>query len=117
VPSFPFSQALTASQVGFNPVSRWQYSRAPWPAVVKILARATTAGVRVSVFAGSDNVVQRAPVQSGGTAGVTPSELNTPAFVFACDYNDPILPLFDEVLAGTPTLDGIISIEPDLSRM
>jgi len=56
--------------------------------------------------------VQRAPVQSGGTAGVTPSELNTPAFEFVADYNDPILPLFDEVLAGTPTLDGIVSIEP-----
>lgn len=112
MPSFPFSQALTANQQGFNPVSSWQYSRAPWPARVKVLCRATTAGVRVTVFAGSDNVVQRSPVQSGGTAGVTPSELNTPPFEFVADYNDPILPLFDEVLAGTPTVDGIISIEP-----
>lgn len=115
MPSFPFSQALTANQTGFNPIENWQYSRVPihWrQAVVRLFARATTVGVRVSVFAGSDNVVQRSNVQGGGTAGVTPSQLNTTPFVFLADPGDPILPLFDEVAAGTPTLDGLVEIEP-----
>ena len=77
-----------------------------------LISRATTTGVRLTAFAGSDNVVQRSPVQGGGTAGVTPSALNTTPVQFVADYNDPILLQFDEVSGGTPTVDGIIEIEP-----
>lgn len=116
MPSFPFSQALVANQVGFNPIDNWQYDRVPitWPqgALVRILARATTTGVRLSVFAGSDNIVQRSPVQGGGTAGVTPSVLNTTPHEFRAAPGDRLLPLFDEVAAGTPTVDGIVEINP-----
>jgi hypothetical protein len=113
VPSFPFSQALTANQSGFNPLSSWQYNRVPWPrALVTVLSRATTTGVRLTAFAGSDNVVQRSPVQGGGTAGVTPSPLNTAPFQFVAEYNDPILLQYDEVSGGTPTVDGLVEIEP-----
>ena len=116
MPELPFSQALTANQVGFNPLSAWQYDRVPiqWPlgALVTLLDRATTTGVRRTVFAGSDNIVKRSPVQSGGTAGVTPAPLNTPAFQFYAAPNDKITIEYDEVAAGTPTVDGWISIEP-----
>ena len=116
MPSFPFSQALTANQVGFNPIDNWQYDRVPltWPrgALCRLLARATTPGVRVSVFAGSDNIVQRSPVQAGGTVGVTPSPLNTTPWEWHAQPGDRLLPLFDEVLAGTPTVDGLFMIDP-----
>lgn len=116
MPDLPFSQALTANQVGFNPLSSWQYDRVPssWPlgAIVTLLDRATTTGVRRTVFAGSDNIIQRSPVQGGGTAGVTPSPLNTTPFQFVAAPNDRILILYDEVSAGTPTVDGLVSIEP-----
>lgn len=116
MPELPFSQALSANQVGFNPITNWQYDRVPiqWVrgALVTLLDRATTVGVRRTVFAGSDNIIKRSPVQGGGTAGVTPSPLNTPAFQFIASPNDKITIEYDEVAAGTPTVDGWVSIEP-----
>lgn len=116
MPSFPFSQALTANQTGFNPLTGWQYEFIPMAyargAAVKLLLRGTTAGIRSTVFSGAQTIQQRAPVQSGGTAGVTPSDLNTPAIAWVASPGDRIIPTFDEVLGGTPTLDGIIYVEP-----
>jgi hypothetical protein len=116
VPSFRYSQALTANQSGFNPLTGWQYATVPlaWAlgAVVTVTSRATTNGVRLTAFAGSDNTVQRSPVQGGGTAGVTPSALNTTPDVFVADQGDPVILQYDETLGGTPTLDGIVEIEP-----
>jgi hypothetical protein len=116
MPSFSWSQALTASQLGFNPLTGWQYEFIPQQygngAAVKLLARATTNGVRLTAFSGAQTIKQRSPVQGGGTAGVTPSELNTTPEVFVAQPGDRLILQFDEVLAGTPTVDGVIIIEP-----
>jgi hypothetical protein len=81
-------------------------------AYVAVLQRATTLGVRASLFTGSQNIQQRSPVQAGGTAGVTPSPLNTPVIDWQAAPDDLLQILDDEVLGGTPTVDGIITIEP-----
>lgn len=116
MPSFKFSQALTASQLGFNPLTGWQYEYVPreWPAgaYVKLLDRATTTGVRATIYSGSQTITQRSPVQGGGTAGVIPSELNTQPTDWIGAPGDRLLLLYDEVAAGTPTVDGIIVVEP-----
>lgn len=116
MPSFIFSQALTANQIGFNPLTGWQFQRVPNAfirgAYVAILQRATTTGVRASLFSGSQNIQQRSPVQAGGTAGVTPSPLNTPVIDFQAAPDDLLSILDDEVAGGTPTVDGLITIEP-----
>lgn len=116
MPSLIWSQALTANQLGFNPLTGWQFQRVPNAfirgAYVSVLQRATTNGVRSSLFTGSQNIQQRSPVQGGGTAGVTPSPLNTPVIDFIASPDDLLTILDDEVLAGTPTVDGIITIEP-----
>lgn len=116
MPAFRFSQALTANQKGFNPLTSWQFNRVPnaWVkgAFVKVITRATTNGVRESIFSGSQNILQSCNVQGGGTAGVTPAELNTPPTEFQAAPDDNLQILFDEVLGGTPTIDGIIIIEP-----
>ena len=116
MPSFIFSQALTANQIGFNPLTAWQFQRVPnnfvKGAYVSVLQRATTTGVRASIFTGSTNIQQRSPVQAGGTAGVTPSSLNTPIIDFRASPDDLLQILDDEVAGGTPTVDGIINIEP-----
>lgn len=116
MPSFIFSQALTANQIGFNPLTGWQFQRVPNAfragAYVAVLQRATTTGVRASIFSGSQNIQQRSPVQGGGTAGVTPSPLNTPVIDFQAAPDDLLSILDDEVAGGTPTVDGIITIEP-----
>ena len=116
MPSFVWSQALTANQLGFNPLTGWQFERVPnmflRGAYVAILQRATTTGVRVSIFTGSQNIVQRSNVQGGGTAGITPVSFTTPVVDFRATQDDKLTLEDDEVAAGTPTVDGIITIEP-----
>jgi len=118
MPSLPISQALTANQAGYNPVSGWQYEFVPMAyrkgAVVRIFARATTAGVRLTVYSGSQTIQQRAPVQGGGTAGTTPTVFTTPPIEFHAAPGDRLITSFDEVLGGTPTLDTVINIDPIL---
>ena len=116
MPSLIWSQALTANQLGFNPLTGWQFQRVPnafvGGAYVSILQRATGVSVRASIFTGSQNIQQRSPIQSGGTAGVTPSALNTPVIDFVASPDDLLSILDDEVAGATPTVDGIITIEP-----
>jgi len=95
-----------------NPLAGWQYEYLPWPAQVIILLRSTTTGNRVTVYSGSETIQERSPVQAGGTIGVTPSELNTPAISFLAAAGDRLKIVLDEVLGGTPTVDGLIIANP-----
>jgi len=112
MPNLIWSTALTANQLGQSPLSGWQFEYVPWPAYVRIYQRATTNGVRATYFSGSQTIQQRSPVQGGGTAGVTPAPLNTPGVEFVAGPGDRLIIQNDEVLAGTPTVDGIIFVDP-----
>jgi len=112
MPQLNFSQALTANQLGFNPVAGWQYEYVPWPASVILLVRATGVSTRLTLYSGSETIQERSIVQSGGTAGVTPSELNTPAIYFQAAAGDRLKTVIDEVGGLTPTVDGIVIINP-----
>lgn len=112
MPQFAFSTVFTANQLGVNPLSGWQYEYLPWPAAVMLLVRSTTTGNRITIFSGSETIRERTPVQAGGTAGVTPSELNTPADSWQSAGGDRLKLVIDEVLGGTPTVDGIIVVNP-----
>lgn len=116
MPALPFSTAMTANQLGLNPLSGWQYEYVPsaWArgAVVSVLARATTTGARMAVFSGSQTIQERAQVQGGGTAGTTPSPLNTAPLTFMAAPGDRLKLSIDEVAGGTPTIDGLVQIEP-----
>lgn len=116
MPQLPYSRAMTANQLGDNPLTGWQFEYVPNAyirgAAVSLMQRATTTGVRTTVYSGSTTIIQRSPVQGGGTAGVTPSPLNTTPLTFVAAPGDRILIQNDEVAAGTPTVDGLIEIEP-----
>ena len=118
MPAFSFTQALTANQVGFNPLTNWQFERVPnaWArgAYVKVLVRTTGAAgnVRMSITSGSTTIQQRAPVNVGGTAGVQPVDFNTPACEFLAAPDDKLALAIDETAGATPTVDGIVTIEP-----
>ncbi len=112
MPQLNWSTAMTANQLGLNPLSGWQYEYLPWPAQIIILMRATGLSARVSVFTGSETIQERSPVQAGGTAGTTPSELNTPAISFQAAAGDRLKLVIDEVSGLTPTVDGIIIANP-----
>jgi hypothetical protein len=112
MPQLNFSQALTANQLGFNPLSGWQYEYLPWPAQVILLLRSTDVNLRATVYSGSETIQERAPIQGGGVAGTTPSELNTPAISWIAAAGDRLKVVIDNVAAGTPTVDGLIIANP-----
>lgn len=112
MPQLNFSQALTANQLGFNPLAGWQYEFLPWPAQILLLIRATDNNERATIYSGSETIQERSPVQGGGTAGVTPSELNTPAIAWQAAAGDRLKAVIDNVAATTGTVDGIIIANP-----
>ena len=112
LPQFPFSTVFTANQLGVNPLTGWQYEYVPWPASVIYLARSTTTGTRQTIYSGSETIQERTPVQGGGTAGTTPSELNTTPVAFHAAAGDRLKLVIDEVAGGTPTVDGVVIINP-----
>lgn len=112
MPQLTFSQALTANQLGYNPLAGWQFEYLPWPAVVKLLVRATGVSARITVYTGSQTIQERSPVQAGGTIGVTPNDFTTAPTTFVGAAGDRLKLAIDEVAAATPTIDGVCIVEP-----
>ena len=116
MPSFIWSDTLVASQLGQTPIAGWQFERVPSAfvngAYLSVLQRATTVNGRQSIFSGSQNIFQRTPIASGGTAGVTPVLFNTPVVDWQATPDDLLSILNDEVGGAAITIDGIITIEP-----
>jgi len=116
MPSLTFSQALTANQLGYNPLDGWQFETIPYQyvrgAAVKLLVNCTDANARITVYSGSQTIQERSPVQGGGTAGTLPAELNTPPLVFLAGPGDRLKLAIDEVAGGTPTVNGVVVLEP-----
>lgn len=116
MPNLSFSNAMTANQLGYNPLSGWQFEYVPQEyvngAAVQLLVRGTDANTRITVYTGSQTVQERSPIQSGGTAGVTPSVLNTSPTTWIAQPGDRLKLAIDEVAGGTPTVDGLVTIEP-----
>lgn len=110
MPVLVVSQAFTANQKNVNIFSGWQYEFAPYPSTVKLLVRSTTAGNVMALYSGSETIQESSPVQGGGTAGTTPSELNTAPQIWHAAGGDRLKTKMDEVLGGTPTVDAIIFI-------
>lgn len=107
MPSFTWSSAVTAGST-FLPLDGWQYEYVPRGGAIEIYQRATATGMVATITSGSDTLQEESPIQAGGTAGVTPSSLNTEAvrdFVAAGDR----LKIRDRnTSGGTITVDGMI---------
>ncbi len=77
-----------------------------------MLSRATAVAM-VQVFtSGSETIVEESPTQAGGTAGVTPSSLNTPIQGWHAAGGDRLKLAYRNTSGGAITLDGIIEINP-----
>lgn len=111
MPSFIFSNALVAG-ASFNPLDGWQYQYLPWPAEVTVLSRATAVAVVQVYTSGSETIVEESPTQAGGTAGVTPSPLNTPVQGWMAAAGDLLKLTFRNTSGATITIDGIIEVTP-----
>jgi hypothetical protein len=112
MPQLPFSSSLAANQLGFNPLSGWQYEYLPWPATIILLVRTTAVGINMTMYSGSETIQERSPVQAGGTAGVTPTEFTTAPLSFLAAAGDRLKLLLDNTTAGALTVDGVIIANP-----
>ena len=112
MPQFTFSIAMTANQLGLNPLSGWQYEYLPWPASILLLIRATDVNERLTIYSGSETIQERSPVQGGGTAGTTPTEFTTAPVSWIAAGGDRLKLVIDNTTAGTPTVDGLVIANP-----
>lgn len=111
MPQIPFSQSVAAGAT-YQPLTGWTYEFLPFPAHVRILMRATAVGFLAGVYSGSEAIQDEAPVQAGGTAGVTPNDLNTPALDFQAAAGDKLRITCRNPTAGAITVDGIVVVQP-----
>jgi len=111
MPMFRYTQNVGIG-ASFDPLVNWQYRYLPWPATVTVLSRSLLVGMLNTLTSGSETIVEESPVQAGGTAGVTPSPLNTPADEWVAAAGDLLKLNFRNTNAGINGLDGVISVEP-----
>lgn len=114
MPVLTRSQALTASQRGYNPLSGWQFEYAPYRALVRVGINHTGAAgaVQGAIFTGSQNILERGPLSAGGTAGQLPAPLNFPYIEFIVEPGDRIQMSIDETAGTTPTVNTFVAIDP-----
>ena len=111
MPSFIYSQSIAAGAT-FRPLDGWQYQYLPWPAEVSVMSRAVAIDVVQTYTSGSETIVEESPVQAGGTAGVTPSPLNTPVQGWHAAAGDLLKLTFRNTSGAANTVDGIIEVVP-----
>lgn len=111
MPSFTFTQSVAANGT-FLPLNGWQYEYLPYPAEIQVLARAVAIGVVNTYTSGSETVVEESPVQSGGTAGVIPSPLNTPVQGWIGAAGDRLKLNYRNTTGAAVNVDGIIELTP-----
>lgn len=109
--SFVFSSAVTTGST-YLPLDGWQYEFAPFGGAVELIIRSTLVSATVQLTAGGDTIQESSPIQSGGTAGVTPSALNTPVVVGRVKKGDRLKVRVFNGNAGTVTIDGIVTLVP-----
>ncbi len=111
MPQLTISQSIAAGTIS-NIISGWQYEYLPWPARIKLLIRASAVTQKLTVFSGSETIQEESPIQGGGVAGTTPSELNTPPVVFDAPAGDRLKFNVRSTDAGAVTVDAIVYAFP-----
>lgn len=113
MPTLTFSRSIAAGATD-TPLAAtaWAYEQLPYPAQVRIMVRTTAVGVLAAVMAGSESIQDETPIQSGGTAGVTPSPLNTTPIEFVAGAGDRLSLRMRNTTAGALTVDGLVQVDP-----
>jgi len=109
--TFPWTQSIAAGAV-YNPLADWQYEMPMFPGVVEIFSRATAVGLVETISSAGDTLKQEAPVQAGGTSGVTPSRLNTEPVVGRAQAGQKIRVGYRNPTGGAIIIDGQVILTP-----
>lgn len=111
MPQLTWVQAILAGAT-FEPLNGWQYEYIPFGGAIKINHDAAAVGIVATVTSGSDTLVERSPVPAGGTAGVIPSDLDTPPLVDEVAAGDRQKILYENTSGGTVSVQGMIDYQP-----
>lgn len=109
--TFVWSQSIAAGAT-FNPLTDWQYETPDFPGMVEIFSKATAVGLVETISSAGETLKQESPVQSGGTAGITPSRLNTEPVVGRAAPLQKIRVGYRNPTGGAITVDGQIILSP-----
>lgn len=109
--SFPFTASVGAGAT-YTPLTGWQYEYPDRNVRVEVLINATAVGLVVAIYSGGDTIQQEAPIQAGGTAGVIPSPLNTPAVTGLGRKSARLAINVRNPTGGAQTVNGIITLIP-----
>jgi len=86
---------VAAGAINPNILAGWQYEYLPWPARLKLIlnAEAVTTALAfqlVTVFSGSETIMEEGSITPGAVVGAIPSELNVPPIVWDAPAGDRI---------------------------
>jgi hypothetical protein len=109
--TFVWSFAIVAGAT-FNPLTDWQYETPDFAGMVEVFSRATAVGLVETISSAGETLKQESPVQAGGTAGLTPSRLNTEPVVGRAAPLQKIRVGYRNPTGGTITIDGQIILTP-----
>lgn len=108
---FDFTQSIGAG-AQFLPLTNWQYETPDVACMVELIERASATGLRSFLTTGGDTIKQEGPVQAGGTAGVTPSRLNTEPVTGKANQFQKLLLQYTNPTGGAITIDGTVILTP-----
>lgn len=109
--TFIWSQSIAAGAT-FNPLQDWQYETPDFDGMIEVFSRATAVGLVETISSAGDTLKQESPVQAGGTAGTTPSRLNTEPVVGRAAKFQKIRIGYRNPTGGAITVDGQIVLSP-----
>lgn len=109
--SLTWTQAIVAGAL-FFPLDNWQQEFPESDVMVELISRATAVGMVQTLTSGTDTLLEESPVQAGGTAGTTPSRLNTEPFISKSKGGRRLKHKYRNPTGGTITVDGIVTITP-----
>lgn len=106
-----YTQSIAAGAV-FNPLEDWEYETPDRDADLEVLERATATGLVSSIKSGGETIKQEAPVQAGGTSGVTPSPLNTTIVQGLARGAQKLRIAYRNPTGGAIIVDGLVILTP-----
>lgn len=109
--SFPFTQ-LIAAGASFDALTTWKYETPASDCAVELFERATAVGLRSRFSAAGQDIKQDSNVQAGGTAGVTPSRLNTDPYTGDAPAFEKLSAFYNNPTGGGITVDGLVNLIP-----
>jgi hypothetical protein len=109
--TFPWTQSIAAGAT-FNPLTDWQYETPQFRGAIEVFSRASAVGLVETISSAGDTLKQESNVQAGGTAGTTPSRLNTEPIVGRALQSQKIRVAYRNPTGGAITIDGQIILTP-----